>query len=759
MQASRGVDVERNGMRAIRAVVGATLALIGCCSTAFASAGAPDPSFGLQGIAELPERSTPTSSTSFGAPVVLPDGRVAVPEFRYAYRVRRGERAAITSASMRLSWLGLDGRIERSSERVALPVNLNVSRVVRTSTGHLLVIGVRYRDRYRPTALYVLRLSADGVPEAAPGGTSTAVTTQLSSIPNLGSDPARTEVGAISVASSGRVFVALRQDVVREKPQPETTGYGPVVIAAIDPSFGLASSFAAGGLIVAPASDTRTAVATAIATDETGRLLVLARSTRIGIGGTSQEVSLSRYDAAGALDATFAAGGRIDIDGGNIDVAYDGTPGIAVLRGGDVVTRMGRTAESDGFASSGIELRRFAPTGTPVPTFGTAGVAQIVLQRIRTDGSTSSSWSSFGFRTPTELFEQPDGKLLLDVDRSGFSASRVVDGPVGVLRTTVTGQLDASYAKDGFARFDAPWSFGVAGTLVGIDGDGRAIGFVSTYSDPARSGVARLLAGDVTAPVASATLRVDGRACGATRARACFDADGSVTITGRVMAAGRGVAGASVVVDVSRPSEASIWDESPALPSVRTKADGRFSVRLARSNALPGTWQASARVIATRSSQRVDRTRPVFFTLGPRADIATFRLVRRSQALAVALSYIVDDTIETDENEDPISQCRTPKACFGRSAELLARVSSGANPAPGMAGLVVRRPGNYTIVTRMPTDRFRLEFVITSTPVDTIYSCRGDAAARARWCPDGTWDDVFDDPFVTAGIDGAPFDW
>jgi hypothetical protein len=76
-----------------------------------------------------------------------------------------------------------------------------------------------------------------------------------------------------------------------------------------------------------------------------------------------------------------------------------------------------------------------------------------------------------------------------------------------------------------------------------------------------------------------------------------------------------------------------------------------------------------------------------------------------------------------------------------------------------MAGLVVRRPGNYTIVTRMPTDRFRLEFVITSTPVDTIYSCRGDAAARARWCPDGTWDDVFDDPFVTAGIDGAPFDW
>ena len=165
-------------------------------------------------------------------------------------------------------------------------------------------------------------------------------------------------------------------------------------------------------------------------------------------------------------------------------------------------------------------------------------------------------------------------------------------------------------------------------------------------------------------------------------------------------------------------------------------------------------------MLAASTNQRVDTTQPVYFELGPRADITTLRLVQRAQALAVAADYVISDSIEYDEDNFALqSQCMTVMACFGPSLQLRSLISNTAHPAPGRLGLQITSPGNYVLVARAPTTKFRLEFVLTETTDDMTFTCRGDLAARRRWCPEGTWDDYFNDPFVTAGIDGAPFDY
>jgi hypothetical protein len=225
------------------------------------------------------------------------------------------------------------------------------------------------------------------------------------------------------------------------------------------------------------------------------------------------------------------------------------------------------------------------------------------------------------------------------------------------------------------------------------------------------------------------------------------------------MAGGQGVPGASVVFSLERPDGADTYEDGPVLPVARTGSDGRFALPLVRGRILPGAWTVSARVLATTASQRVDETKPIYFTLGPQRDIALMRRVQRAQALAVPLDSIDDDTLENDRNARPSRMCTTALACFGRSTQLRQLVSRTSHPAPGHAGYVVRALGNYSIVTRVPTSAFRLEFVLTVTPDDATYTCRGDLAARRRWCPGGTWDDIFNDPFVTAGVDGTPFDY
>lgn len=752
----------RSSMGAVVRVMGLTAMVVATsCSTAFAAAGAPDPSFGSRGLVALPQRSTATAGAGVGSAIVLPDGGVLLPTFRSQYVIKNGEFAGVRSRSLRFTWLRPNGSTARVSAPIVLPTRLGDTRVLRTGDGHLLLIGGVYGARFQTASLYVLRMSAAGRPEAAPGSSRAAVNVPVSRITALGSGSGQVETGAISISAGGRVFVVLRKNLVHVTgDEQESIGYGPLVVAAVDPSVGLARSFAGGAVAVAPAFDTRSNAVAATAVDDAGRLIVLVRSTKVAIGGTAQDVYVRRYDAAGALDATFG-GGRVDVDGARIDTAYDGAPAVAVMRNGDVVTRLDETTESASWLAYGTELQRFLPTGEPSPTFGTAGRATFVRAHEKVDhhGFSSSSSSSSLEQSPA-LLEQPDGKLVVETVGSYRYYGRA-SLPEGVLRTTPTGGLDTTYERDGIARLDAPWSGGISSEVAGLDAEGRVVATISAdYGEAERQGVIRLLAGDQPAPRATAQLRIDNRTCGATIARACFDANGSARITGRVLAGGRGVFGADVVVEVARPATSSDEDDAPALRAVRTGAGGRFSVPITRGVLLPGSWRATARVLATPRSQRVDTTKPVFFTLGPRSDIAQLGSVRRAKALASAIDYVVDDSIGFGGSDDgPSSQCPTLDACFAPSPQLRALVSVTGHPAPGAAGLFLRTPGSYTVVTRARLAGAVLEFVVTQTPDDTVRFCRGDAAARKHWCPGGTWDDSFDDPFVAAGIDGDPFDF
>ena len=733
-------------------LIGAVVALTASCASAFATAGAPDPTFGTRGVVELPSpRSNNRVATEPGQPLLLADSSVLVPQLRADYS-SSGGRKHITGRSIRLRWLRADGSTARTSAAIEVPVALGAPQFALAPDGHILVIGIRSGIKNRPGSLYVLRLSASGVPDGVNGGAA-ATTVALTAVPHFGTRSGRVDLGAIAIAPSGRVYVTLRQSY-ESTTRSDSHLLGPLIVAAVDPSVGLATEFATGALLLAPAADWRSDASASFTVDASGQLVTVVRSTRSAIAGKSQNVTLTRYETGGSADISFA-GGVIDIDGSTIDTIYNSTPSVILARNGDILLRLDETTETNGWTRDGVELRRFFPSGQPVPGFGVDGKSTIVLRRTRTDNY-SGSWFGGEANSPSMLFEQPDGKLIVGIDPFQNFGTAHVDG---VFRTTDSGALDTTYERGGFARFELPRS-GFAWTLpLGVDGESRAVALASTFVDEDTQyiGVVRLLGGDEPAAATAMQLRVDDRHCGFSRARACFDSDGAVHLTGRVSSGGHGVSGATVVLDVQRSG-----DDEPeidhALPVARTSASGAFSIPIPRWRLLPGPWMVTGRVLATPSSQRVDPTDPVYFTLGPKVAIKQMLAVHRAQALAIVVDTIVDDSIAYGPR-DAQRQCMTVQRCFGKSDELLERVSQTAHPDPGHAGLIIRKPGRYVVVTRPSDPDIDLEFVITETPDDVVYSCRGDRIARRHWCPSGTWDDIFNDAFVTAGINGAPFDY
>lgn len=748
----------------LRIVVAAALLVAANCGAAFADAGAPDPSFGTSGVVDVTKRSTKTTTRSTGAVVMLPDGGLVVPSFVEVHRMKKGEQVGVRSRTAYLTWLDANGRLVRRSAPLTLPVDLRNPDLVRAPDGHLMFVGTQNRAKSTADALYLLRMSADGAPEAAPGAASPVTTVAFRSMPQLAlSTRGRVLISDAHIASNGRTYVLLSQ--MREsKNGYQIVGYGPLVLVAIDPAAGVARDYAGGGLVVAPATTSRSSRSASTALDAEGRMLIAVRESKRAIAGTTQDVRLARYDTAGVPDPSFA-GGTVDMDGGAVDTAYSGTPSVAVLRNGDVLVRTDAETERGRKLTVGVELARFLPTGQPAPGFGASGRSMIVLISTKSNeyGSASAATGDSA-SSASAVLEQGDGKLVIAVSRgAGYGFGPGVSPPRRDLaRTTPNGILDTTYEKQGFARIDVPW-IGYAGAYaVGMDLQDRVVGMVWGYESSGNtpSWVVRLLAGDRPAAPASLRMALDKRAsCGASSRRACFDPDGSASITGKLTSDGRPLQGGTVVVTISRPRSDRFGGESVPLPIARTRADGTFRLPINGRAVMPGPWTATARVLATPASQRIDTTRPLHFTLGPRKDIATLRSIQRAQALATLIGYIVDDSMDYDVRGNTKSQCTSIEDCFRPSDELQALVGTSMHPAPGKAGLRLGKPGAYTIVTRVDTPEFNLEFVYTEGEAEWSQTCRGDAAARKRWCPDGSWYDYSSDPFVVAGVNGSPFDY
>jgi uncharacterized delta-60 repeat protein len=256
----------------------------------------------------------------------------------------------------------------------------------------------------------------------------------------------------------------------------------------LDPNFG------SGGIVTTVFTGpggTPSGIGFASAVQTDGRIIVAGTANDAVTTTSGNDIVLARYEANGALDATFGALGRVATDLGGTEVAYDvgvQTDGRIVVVGaanapdqmfivryltngfldpafgtGGIVrpTLPGSpTAFAVAFEPSGnivvggpsgaaatlMTVLRLQPNGTPDPTFGTAGVATI-------DPSSNGTGGSL-----FDIALQPDGKIVL----AGYANAGASNIEVAVARLTTSGAPDAGFGGAGVVRTDVSPSVDLA---------------------------------------------------------------------------------------------------------------------------------------------------------------------------------------------------------------------------------------------------------------------------------------------------------
>jgi uncharacterized delta-60 repeat protein len=274
---------------------------------------------------------------------------------------------------------------------------------------------------------------------AAPGdldptfGTGGRVTTDVAG----GSDVAL----AVVIQPDGRIVVAgisvgasTREDIVLARYSTDGT---------LDASFGV------GGLVVTDVAGS----------EDDGFALVQQRDGKLVVAGTTFDqagdsqfnFALARYDADGALDPTFGAGGLVTTDfAGFSDEAF----ALALQPDGKLVAAGDATNSAVPVNGLDFALARYTPDGNLDPSFGTGG-------RVTTD-------FGVGIDTAHGLVLRADGGIV-----AGGTVSTPQSFDFGLAAYTATGALDPGFGTGGLTISD----FGDGDVLrsLALQPDGRIV--------------------------------------------------------------------------------------------------------------------------------------------------------------------------------------------------------------------------------------------------------------------------------------------
>ena len=191
-----------------------------------------------------------------------------------------------------------------------------------------------------------------------------------------------------------------------------------------------------------------------VAVQPDGKIVVAGSASGDGLIVTESDFALARYEANGALDASFGEGGRVTAD---FDFGSDSAIGVAVAPGGRILAG-GYTFPRQSGAGPLFIAARFNADGSPDNTFGTGG-------------RTATHFPG-GYRAIARgMTAQPDGKLILvgDVEIVPRPQSNLED--IGVARYGSSGAAEPA----SFARFSAQTygaSEGCAAALVTVTREG-----------------------------------------------------------------------------------------------------------------------------------------------------------------------------------------------------------------------------------------------------------------------------------------------
>ena len=221
----------------------------------------------------------------------------------------------------------------------------------------------------------------------------------------------------------------------------------PVLVALaaagdLDPTFGT------GGKVTTDFGGDDAAFAVALQND--GKVVVAGFAI---LPGSEWRFAVGRYDANGALDSTFGAGGKVTTDLGGANLAHS----VAIQSDGKIVAA--------GDSAGGFALARYTINGSLDSTFGSGGKVT----------------TPFGFTAAgRSVAIQSDGKIVV----AGLVGISAID--VAVARYDVDGSLDSTFGTGGKVTTD----FGAndIGDSVAIQNDGKIVVAGYTTSGLADSG-------------------------------------------------------------------------------------------------------------------------------------------------------------------------------------------------------------------------------------------------------------------------------
>jgi len=252
----------------------------------------------------------------------------------------------------------------------------------------------------------------------------------------------------LTFGDNGRVITTLpRGEAAVLQPDGKIVVLAGLNLARFNTDGSFDTSFGSGGSVAVPFNGAFGEEARDLVLQPDGRILV-AGSTRAPTTTIDYDFAVRRFEANGAVDASFGTGGMVTLDfGGRADRAHR----VALQPDGKIV--VGGHA---GFVSNAVLVTSFAvvrlnPDGSLDTTF--AG-----------DGSTTALG---GASLSTAMVLTPDGKIVLG-GRSGADGAAETD--LGLVRWGSSGRLDSNVDSDPNVWFGVDaLGFGVDDLLGGDD--------------------------------------------------------------------------------------------------------------------------------------------------------------------------------------------------------------------------------------------------------------------------------------------------
>ena len=369
---------------------------------ALAQDGTLDPTFGDDGVVVTGVGATSVHTAR--AVAVQEDGKFVVTG------MARGSSSSFSRFRIALARLNADGSLDLSFGEGGRVLIDEVGEgqahdVTVQADGKILVAGLATDEEYGGFALFRFTPDGDLDPTFGEGGRVLTTIGELTSLAR-----------AVALQADGRILVAGRSDLL--------SGFGSAIaLARYDSDGSLDPSFGEGGIVlkrIGTDTGTRYDDAFDVALDPEERIVVTG-SHESPDDRTS--FFLLRYDASGALDASFGDGGVATTAFGTGNARAHA---VALLPDGRIAT----TGFADGASGRAFALARYLPNGALDPSFGTGGTTVTPL--------------SEGTDAASSIIVLPSGRLLVagTAEPEGTSA-------FALARYESNGSLDASFGDGG----------------------------------------------------------------------------------------------------------------------------------------------------------------------------------------------------------------------------------------------------------------------------------------------------------------------